>query len=262
MTHCHCSRCRKAHGVAFATYVGAPGAGFRMLRGDAKVGHFVTSPTASRAFCTVCGSVVPSGPTAQGMAFLPAAGLDGDLGVRPVAHLFAGSKAPWYRITDGVQQFEAFPPGVDAPVLPDRAPLDPPGRPRGSCLCGGVAFVLESAPVRAMNCHCSRCHKARAAAHASNLFVAMDGLRFTRGTERIGSFHVPGARFFTQAFCRDCGGKAPRLDPERGIAVVPMGTLDDDPGIAPQGHIYVGSKASWFEITDGLPQHVEAAPPA
>jgi len=24
MSHCHCSRCRKAHGAAFATYVAAP----------------------------------------------------------------------------------------------------------------------------------------------------------------------------------------------------------------------------------------------
>jgi hypothetical protein len=34
-------------------------------------------------------------------------------------------------------------------------------------------------------------------------------------------------------------------------------TLDDDPGIRPERHIYVGSKAPWFEITDDLPQHDE-----
>jgi len=36
-----------------------------------------------------------------------------------------------------------------------------------------------------------------------------------------------------------------------------MGTLDDDPGIKPSAHIYVGSKAPWYEITDTLPQFKE-----
>jgi hypothetical protein len=38
---------------------------------------------------------------------------------------------------------------------------------------------------------------------------------------------------------------------------VPLGILDDDPGIRPERHIFVGSKALWFEITDDLPQHDE-----
>ena len=41
-----------------------------------------------------------------------------------------------------------------------------------------------------------------------------------------------------------------------------MGTLDDDPGIRPQEHIFVGSKAPWYEIADDLPRHDEFPPPA
>jgi hypothetical protein len=52
----------------------------------------------------------------------------------------------------------------------------------------------------------------------------------------------------------------PRISRERDIVVVPAGSLDTDPGVRPTAHIYVGSKANWFEITDALPQH-EAAPP-
>jgi len=36
--------------------------------------------------------------------------------------------------------------------------------------------------------------------------------------------------------------------------------MDDDPGVRPQGHIFVGSMAPWFSITDGLPKYEEAAP--
>ena len=49
----------------------------------------------------------------------------------------------------------------------------------------------------------------------------------------------------------------PRVVAERGLAVVPAGALDQDPGIRPQAHIYVGSMAPWFEITDTLPQFQE-----
>ena len=34
-----------------------------------------------------------------------------------------------------------------------------------------------------------------------------------------------------------------------------MGTLVDAPGIRPTAHIFVGSKAPWFTITDELPQY-------
>jgi hypothetical protein len=36
-----------------------------------------------------------------------------------------------------------------------------------------------------------------------------------------------------------------------------MGSLADEPSIRPGEHIFVGSKAPWFEITDGLPQSEE-----
>jgi hypothetical protein len=36
-----------------------------------------------------------------------------------------------------------------------------------------------------------------------------------------------------------------------------LGTLIDNPGIRPAAHIFVGSKAPWFTITDPLPQHQE-----
>ena len=45
---------------------------------------------------------------------------------------------------------------------------------------------------------------------------------------------------------------------EYGIA---LATLDDDPGVRPGLHIFVGSKAPWFEITDDLPQYSEYPPP-
>ena len=64
------------------------------------------------------------------------------------------------------------------------------------------------------------------------------------------------------AFCTRCGGAAPRQSPERGFTVVPAGTLDTDPGVRPGAHIFTASKASWFPITDDLPQFAEFPPQA
>jgi hypothetical protein len=38
---------------------------------------------------------------------------------------------------------------------------------------------------------------------------------------------------------------------------VALGSLADEPSIRPDHHIFVGSKAPWFEITDDLAQHEE-----
>lgn len=259
MSHCHCSRCRKSHGTAFATYVAGAASGFRP-RGSEHVVRWESSPGFYRCFCGRCGSVVPSDTAFEGRVFVPAGNFAEDPAVRPSAHIFVASKAPWFEIRDDLAPFDAYPEGFDAPVIPDRPALDPPGAGRGSCLCGAVSFVVEGKPLRAVNCHCSRCRRGRSAAHASNLITAADGARFTRGEHNRSSYKVPEARFFAQVFCRTCGSPMPRIDHERGIAIVPMGSLDDDPGIRPQYHIFVGSKAPWYEISDALPQHAEAAP--
>lgn len=261
MSHCHCGRCRKGHGTAFSTSVGASARGFRVTRGPERVASSPTSDTgSSRSFCPRCGSIVPDTPAGE-RVFLNAGSLDGDLGVRPLAHIFVGSKAPWYEIPGSLPRFEAWPPGFDFPALPDlpREPA-PPGVVRGSCLCGGVRFAIEEPPITARYCHCSRCRKARAAAHATNLVAPIGAVRFVAGAERVRTFQLPEARFFSQSFCADCGGKLPRLDPERAIAIVPMGALDDDPGVRAACQIFVASRAPWIELDPGIPQHPEAAP--
>jgi hypothetical protein len=262
MSHCHCSRCRKAHGSAFGTYLDVAAERFALERGREAIVRFASSAGFARPFCGRCGSVVPDGVAMEDRVAMPAGSLDGDPGARPLAHIFVASKAPWHELTDSLPRFDAYPEGFASPTLADRAPADPPGAPRGSCLCDAVGFVLAEPPRLARYCHCSRCRKARSAAFAANLFVSDAGVRFTRGAELLASYKLPEALHFTQCFCRRCGGKLPRVDPGRRLAVVPMGVLDDDPGIRPSGHIFVGSKAVWHEITDLLPQHAEHAPPA
>jgi hypothetical protein len=244
MFHCHCQRCRKAHGAAFATYTRAPLATVALAGTDAIVSFADPAPGASpRSFCRHCGSVVPYafGDT----MFFPAGNFDGDPVARPALHMFAGSRAPWYAITDALPSYTGFPAGSLGAPVEDLAPRDPPGRPRGSCLCGAITYVLEDQPRRRRYCHCSRCRKGLSAAHAANLRTTFAGVTFVRGADHATNFKVPDARHFTQSFCPTCGSPVPRRD---------------DPRVPASGHIFVGSKAAWFDITDELPQH-QAYPP-
>jgi hypothetical protein len=124
----------------------------------------------------------------------------------------------------------------------------------GSCLCGGVAFEMTGTPIRVNHCHCSRCRKVRGTANATNLLVPIDGLRFLRGEELLTCYRAPDAQFFAHVFCPTCGASMPNLDAARGIAIVPMGAFDDDPGVRPERHIFVDSKAAWDDIADALPR--------
>ena len=88
----------------------------------------------------------------------------------------------------------------------------------------------------------------------------MDGVEFLRGEGYLKTYKVPDAKFFTQVFCKVCSSAMPRVDPERGIAVIPLGSLDDDPVVKPVDHIFVSSKADWHEITDDLPTYKDGPP--
>jgi len=169
--------------------------------------------------------------------------------------------APWHDLTGTLPRHNAYPeasglPSVDGPVAPDA----PDGVMRGSCLCGAVVYHVTQPFKVAHNCHCSRCRHGRSAAYASNCFTGIDGLHFVKGEDHLKSYKVPDAKFFTQVFCDVCSALMPRLDEARGIAVVPMGSLDDDPGVKPIDNIFVTSKADWYDITDDLPAFEEGPP--
>ena len=107
MVDCFCSMCRKAHGAAFATFVGCKAADFRLLKGEELVGRYKSSEQGVRSFCKVCGSNLPM--ISEASVYIPAGLLDSDPGVRTSAHLFASSRAPWVSIHDDAPQFDGYP---------------------------------------------------------------------------------------------------------------------------------------------------------
>ena len=257
MMHCNCSMCRRHHGAMFATFLGGPSGNFRWLAGEDAIVTFHSSANGLRPFCRNCGSVLPVVLPQLGMSFVPAGTLEGDPGRRPEYHMFADSRADWFPITDSLPRHHRFPPGFDGESIERPPPMRTEGLVRGGCLCGDVAFELAGAPEVVQNCHCSRCRRARSAAHATNAFFRREQLTWIRGEDRVENFALPGARRFGQAFCRRCGSPVARVVASTGYVVVPCGSLETSPGKPPRGHIFTGSKAPWYEITDGLPQWEE-----
>jgi hypothetical protein len=262
MEHCHCVMCRRHHGAMFATFASARTGEFEWLAGRDEVAAYRSSERGLRPFCRTCGSVAPAVlPDWPEVVFVPAGNLEEDPGVRPSFHMFAASVPGWFPITDTLPRYGTFPPafaGGRAVEFP--APPEKPGLVHGHCLCGTVAFELSGKPERLHNCHCTRCRRARGAAHATNAFFRRDQLTWLSGEDDITAFRLPGAKRFGQDFCRHCGSSVPRVVASTGYAVVPCGSLDTPPGMAVHSHIFVGSKAPWFEITDDIPQWEELPP--
>ena len=257
MTHCHCSMCRKVHGAPFATYAAVDPESVTFLSGEDHTDSFESSPGGYRYFCSRCGSVVP----VPGDPEMPVGGLDGDPGARPEAHIFAAFQAPWHVIADDLPRHDIWDEGTDGPIIDMPARAAPEAEVlHGSCLCNAIAYEAPSRFTRVHNCHCSRCRKARAAAHTTNGFLDIADLRFTRGEDHLRIWHLPGARYFAQSFCTRCGSVMPRHDQGRMVAVIPFGSLDSDPGRQADDHVYVGSRASWYDFSDHLARHDEMPP--
>ena len=132
-----------------------------------------------------------------------------------------------------------------------------PNTVRGSCLCGGVRFEVETPFIRANHCHCSRCRKHSGTAVCTQARVWKEQFHLLRGRELIRVYgEGEGA---VKAFCSTCGSSLfGGTWPEGPQVSIRMGAFDDDPGIKPQFHTYVDSRAAWDEIVDELPRYPSA----
>jgi len=131
---------------------------------------------------------------------------------------------------------------------------DPVSSLAGTCECGAVTYQVPDAFLYAANCHCSRCRAATGAAFKSFAGIEREKLALTSGKA---SLLIVGEENENHTRCGVCGSLLFSVVRDGGYVHVAMGSLVDAPSIRPTEHIYVGSKASWFEITDDLPQHNE-----
>ncbi|GLQ92265.1 GFA family protein [Dyella acidisoli] len=124
----------------------------------------------------------------------------------------------------------------------------------GECFCGAIRYRVEDSFVYALNCHCSQCRRTTGSAFKPFGGIERNKLNVVKGAENLMTF---GDEHGHDAHCKVCGSLLYSVVREGQYVHVTLGTLIDDPSIRPTAHIFVGSKAPWFTITDGLPQHQE-----
>ena len=122
----------------------------------------------------------------------------------------------------------------------------------GKCLCGAVQYSVPDDFRYAINCHCSNCRRTTGSAFKPIAGIERDKLVVTHGVDdRL----VFGGETNNDTHCARCGSLLFSNVRDGAFVHVPMGTLVDAPTIRPSCHIFVGSKAPWFTITDDLPQY-------
>ncbi len=121
----------------------------------------------------------------------------------------------------------------------------------GRSLCGRLEYEVVDAFEYAMNCHCSQCRRTTGSAFKPIAGIQASKLVLRRGEADALKYGDDSGH---DLHCGACGSLLYSLVREGRYVHVAMGTLVDAPSIRPTLHIFVGSKAAWFEITDQLPQ--------
>jgi len=127
----------------------------------------------------------------------------------------------------------------------------------GECFCGEVKYQVEGKLLDARSCHCSRCRKAFSSQASAYALVNPEEFNWMAGKELLTSYI--GQHGFGLQFCSKCGSTLCGIFKGK-IHGVTLGCINDDPKIEIGRHIYVGSKASWEVIPEGVLQYQKGAP--
>ena len=119
----------------------------------------------------------------------------------------------------------------------------------GECFCGAITYEVSGKLRDARSCHCSRCRKAFSSQASAYALVNADEFKWLIGEDLLTSY--VGRQGFGLQFCSKCGSTLCGLF-EGTVHGVTLGCVNGDPGVEIGQHIFVGSKATWEVIPDGV----------
>ena len=105
--NCHCSQCRRATGSAFKAFAGIKRNRLTITQGENDLLIF-GDEEAHDVRCRNCGSLLYSVVREGAYVHVTLGTLIDEPTIRPTAHIFVGSKAPWHEITDNLPQHDEF----------------------------------------------------------------------------------------------------------------------------------------------------------
>lgn len=125
----------------------------------------------------------------------------------------------------------------------------------GGCFCGAVQYEVKGFLRDVVNCHCSQCSRlngnfgSHSKAPKANITITKDeGLSWYKISE-----------IARRGFCRECGSSLFWEPYQQDATGIIAGSLDTPTGLKTIGHIFVGEKSDFYDITDDFPQFQESS---
>lgn len=107
--NCHCTRCRKAHGAAFATQIVAKIETLKFLNGRDLLSEY-KAPHTIRAFCSSCGSrLMNYGKGNFKYLSIAVAAVDGRPELKPIGDCFVPEKLEFIQLDEFTAHYTAMP---------------------------------------------------------------------------------------------------------------------------------------------------------
>ena len=127
----------------------------------------------------------------------------------------------------------------------------------GECFCGAIQYRVAGKLRDARSCHCSRCRKAFSSQASAYAEVEPGAFEWIAGDEHLSSYS--GVQGFGLSFCSICGSTLCG-NYQGKVHGVTLGCVNGEPDIDIGMHIFVGSKANWEVIPEGVTTYGEGPP--
>ena len=124
----------------------------------------------------------------------------------------------------------------------------------GECFCGAVTYSVDEPLRDARSCHCSRCRKAFSSQASAYAEVAPGSFHWQSGQELLTTY--ASNEGFGLQFCRRCGSTLVGIF-QGEVHGVTLGCVNGDPEVRIGRHIFVGSRAAWELLPEGITQFEE-----
>jgi hypothetical protein len=123
---------------------------------------------------------------------------------------------------------------------------------RAQCLCGSIKYQVFGSLGEVRYCHCFRCRQANGTAFSANAKIAKSNFHIISGKSSLSKYEMSKGVF--RYFCSVCGSPIYVIilkEPE--WIRIRIGALEGEVDVKITGHVWVGSKSSWYVIEDSLP---------
>jgi hypothetical protein len=124
----------------------------------------------------------------------------------------------------------------------------------GKCLCESIEYEISGSLGPIYNCHCSKCRRWHGSAFRTRASIDKSQFKWLKGSDNLSAYK--SSENVTKFFCKTCGSPLiSTYENKPDVLGIPLGGIEGISNVNPEAHIFVASKASWYEITDSIQQY-------